>query len=676
MKEDRLPLNRCLFAMCIWVGSLLIISMATSARAQAPPDEGMEVLTRGPVHEAFASVSSNQLEPEPVVPKIVPDPIEELPPDQRPDGDHMAWIPGYWSWDDERADFIWVSGVWRSIPPGRQWIPGYWTIVGNGSQYIHGFWAEIQNQETVYLSPPPASLESGPNSPQPTIDQVWAPGTWVWYENHYAWQPGYWVPTNPNWIWMPAHYQWTPRGYIFVQGYWDYDLDRRGILFAPVYYSRPVYVRPAYVYTPVIALDIGVVAFGLFTLSSSHAYYFGDYYDLRYEHRGYRPWYAPKATRYGYDPLYLGFRSHHIRRDPEWEHRLHEQYRYRREHPDARPPHTFARQMQYIKTHPGAPPNEMIGRRFSDIVENRAQPARFTRLDDRQRENLQLRGREIHQFQLERRQLELPPNMGGRPLKPADIRQPVGLPLPRSPISAPHQDQPRLRPQEMPAPRPQDRPQPPQVRPPDRQPQPPQTDFQNRQEPPHGRIQEPNRVIQQPQPVIRPQEAPTPRPQDRPQSPLVKPQDKQPQPPPQPGPQNRQEPPHGRIQEPNRVIPQPQPAIRPQEMPAPRPQDRPQPPQVRPQDRQPQPQQPSPQNRPEPPHGRIQEPNRVIPQPQPAIRPQEMPAPRPQDRPQPPQVRPPDRQPQPPPQPGHQNRQEPPRGKPNDPKRDPPQDKP
>lgn len=33
-----------------------------------------------------------------------------LPPDQKPEGDDVAWIPGYWAWDDERNDFLWVSG--------------------------------------------------------------------------------------------------------------------------------------------------------------------------------------------------------------------------------------------------------------------------------------------------------------------------------------------------------------------------------------------------------------------------------------------------------------------------------------------------------------------------------------------------------------------------------------
>ena len=38
-------------------------------------------------------------------------------------------------------------------------------------------------------------------------------------------------------IGFPAHYVWAPRGYVFVDGYWDYSLGRRGVLFAPVSFS-------------------------------------------------------------------------------------------------------------------------------------------------------------------------------------------------------------------------------------------------------------------------------------------------------------------------------------------------------------------------------------------------------------------------------------------------------
>ncbi len=93
-------------------------------RGRTDVEEEVQVLTRGPVHEAFAETVTFDPEPGIVVPKAPPAAIEELPPDQKPEGANVAWIPGYWGWDDERSDFLWVSGVWRALPPGRQWVPG------------------------------------------------------------------------------------------------------------------------------------------------------------------------------------------------------------------------------------------------------------------------------------------------------------------------------------------------------------------------------------------------------------------------------------------------------------------------------------------------------------------------------------------------------------------------
>ncbi len=45
-----------------------------------------QVLTRGPVHEAFASPVVHDPAPGPVVPKDPPAPIQEMPPDQKPAG--------------------------------------------------------------------------------------------------------------------------------------------------------------------------------------------------------------------------------------------------------------------------------------------------------------------------------------------------------------------------------------------------------------------------------------------------------------------------------------------------------------------------------------------------------------------------------------------------------------
>ncbi len=113
----------------------------STAYGQPPPDaapvaqaDGTEVLASGPIHEAYAEPVDTKPQPTSVVPKQPPDSIQEIPPDQKPAGENVQWIPGYWSWDTDRNDFIWVSGVWRVPPPDQQWMPGYWNQVNGGWQ--------------------------------------------------------------------------------------------------------------------------------------------------------------------------------------------------------------------------------------------------------------------------------------------------------------------------------------------------------------------------------------------------------------------------------------------------------------------------------------------------------------------------------------------------------------
>ncbi len=90
------------------------------------------------MHEAFAAPVVHDPQAASVVPKQPPDPIQELPPDQKPSGQNIQWIPGYWAWDVTRNDYLWVSGVWREPPPGSQWVPGYWHNVDGGFQWVPG----------------------------------------------------------------------------------------------------------------------------------------------------------------------------------------------------------------------------------------------------------------------------------------------------------------------------------------------------------------------------------------------------------------------------------------------------------------------------------------------------------------------------------------------------------
>src|SRR5439155_7565867 len=146
-------------------------------RAQPPPPEpGVEVLTRGPVHEAYANAVSTQPMPGLIAPKPPPEPIEELPPDQKPAGDNVQWMPGYWSWDDDKQDYLWVSGFWRVPPPNRNWVPGSWRTVNGQWQWTGGFWAEAAQPEITYLPQPPAPVpDAGPSTPAPGPDYLYAP---------------------------------------------------------------------------------------------------------------------------------------------------------------------------------------------------------------------------------------------------------------------------------------------------------------------------------------------------------------------------------------------------------------------------------------------------------------------------------------------------------------------
>ena len=69
---------------------------------------------------------------------------------------------------------------------------------------------------------------------------------------------------------------------MFVEGYWDYPLGTRGVLFAPVYFTRQVYVQPTYVYTPTYVVAEPMMVGALFVRRGYGSYYFGDYYDRRY----------------------------------------------------------------------------------------------------------------------------------------------------------------------------------------------------------------------------------------------------------------------------------------------------------------------------------------------------------------------------------------------------------
>ncbi|RYD40987.1 MAG: hypothetical protein EOP85_13375, partial [Verrucomicrobiaceae bacterium] len=337
MKTKKEPWKGLLTALFIGVAAFAI---PETVQAQSEGSEEAEVLTRGPVHEAFAEAVAFDPEPGIIVPKQPPEPIEEVQPDQRPVGTNVTWIPGYWGWDDDESDFFWISGVWRNLPPDREWVPGYWAEADGGYQWTSGYWEDAESEEVAYLPPPPKSLEKGPNVKAVSDNQTWMPGTWEYREERYAWRPGYWVDAREDWAWTPSYYRWTPRGYVYVDGYWDYPVERRGVAFAPVRFRERYYERPDYSYTPATVIALAVFTNHLFVKPRYGHYYFGDYYDGGYRER-YYPSYDYGRRYRGYDPIYVHSRWEH-RHDRDWERNRREYFEYRRDNVGSRPPRTWA----------------------------------------------------------------------------------------------------------------------------------------------------------------------------------------------------------------------------------------------------------------------------------------------------------------------------------------------
>jgi hypothetical protein len=368
--------------------------------------DGVEAVTRGPLHEAFAEPVTLSAEDTLVIDREPPAPVDEVPPEYKPDDDDAIWIPGYWAWDEERDDFLWISGVWRVPPPGQRWVAGYWQATSDSRwQWVPGFWITAEVEQITYYPPPPESLEAGPTSPAPGDDYFYVPGTWQYYETGYRWQPGYWHVAYTDWMWVPARWCWTPRGVVFLQGYWDYRLPQRGFVFAPVYFSQPVWRQPNYFYRPSIVLNTTMVFNHLFVRPGYRHYYFGDWYGDRYARYNIWPAYQWASRRGGYDPVVNFYSTLYRQRGQDFIAMSRDRYRSYVQHVDRRPPHTWndvARRLDRVEDR-----QDLIAHRLRDVArDDRQNGVHFVKLEDKQQQKIREQSKAIRHLQKERTQLE------------------------------------------------------------------------------------------------------------------------------------------------------------------------------------------------------------------------------------------------------------------------------
>lgn len=320
--------------------------------ASATDSYGEELL-RGPVHEAFAEQYSQDPIDGVVIDREPPPPVNEIPPEVRPEGDNVEWLSGYWFWDDDRSDFLWISGTWRVIPPGQRWLPGYWAESDDQYQWVSGSWVSTQQEAIQYIAQsPPESLDNGPVGVAPSENHFWIPGCWTWTQNDYAWRPGYWSGGHSNWVWVPQRYLWTPRGYVFCNGYWDYPIARRGTLFAPFYFNQPVYSRSNFFFTPRVSILASLLQSHFWVRPRYHHYYFGDFYASNYRNAGIIPWHSYhrgvgfQSRRYSFDPLFVHANLYNRSGGGNFYQQINNQYNLFVNQSDRRPSHTYRDQQQ------------------------------------------------------------------------------------------------------------------------------------------------------------------------------------------------------------------------------------------------------------------------------------------------------------------------------------------
>ena len=318
-------------------------------------DMEIEELTRGPIHEAFAEPIAENARPNVIAPKKPPELIDEIAPEIKLGARGSIWIPGYWAWDDERNDFLWVSGVWRVPPPNQRWIPGYWQEVVDpvGSyRWISGFWVADNADNIEYLPAPPPSLEAGPSSPLPSSSHFWVPGCWVHHTSDFRWRPGYWTLYRPNWLWIPAHYVWTPLGRIFLPGYWDWPYAQRGYLYSPIYFPHHIYQTGGFRYEPWLALNVNSLQFSLFIRSGHSHYYFGDFFGHHYSQKGFQPWTKYYESRPGFDPYLTHNQIKYGRQGFDYAGRIDGWNRYYAKHENRRPPRSLNDHQSFVTRDP------------------------------------------------------------------------------------------------------------------------------------------------------------------------------------------------------------------------------------------------------------------------------------------------------------------------------------
>ena len=256
-------------------------------------------------------------QPTQAVPGEPPQPINEVPADVRPDSPDAEWLPGYWGWDAESKQFVWISGSWRLPPPGTRWVPGYWTAGAAGAQRVPGFWVAADTQQVSYLPAPPAYQDEGvdPASP-PSPDVFWVPGYWAWANGKYGWEAGYWARMVQNWMWIAARLRMDAEWLRFCRRPLGLSDRPAWNAFQPRGFSNSALSAGEFQLQPWLPRRPGAARGQFVRRSGLPGLLLWRLLRTQYAQAGIYPWYAVGTGPYLYDPIFAYRGWYDARCDP------------------------------------------------------------------------------------------------------------------------------------------------------------------------------------------------------------------------------------------------------------------------------------------------------------------------------------------------------------------------
>lgn len=267
-----------------------------------------EILLRGTIHEAFAQpiVSSNTLQA--VTDIAPPQPLQQQVSAAASGAARgMAFIDGYWSFNSVDGKYEWVSGILRRSPPGHHWMPGQWVKLENGFARIPGAWISDKVGKPIEVSNVPAVSKLAPEGVRPGADQFWVPGSFKIENGEAVQSAGHWARAAANtahWVWNPAHFIPTVNGAILVDGYWDFALGDRGVLFAPLRFDNTLDAQAAGRLASAVMLHAPKTFLHLFVDPKTQQYLFGNFYGDLAGGSGLMSWVDFAKSGQGFDALF------------------------------------------------------------------------------------------------------------------------------------------------------------------------------------------------------------------------------------------------------------------------------------------------------------------------------------------------------------------------------------